>query len=313
MLRVPVDLSTKIGKIELPNPVVAASGSYGHSDELFDVVDINEIGAITLKSLAPFESLGNEAPRVAPLPTGMMNSVGLPGPPIADWAKTEIDKLQKSDARFIGAFWGHSIEHYVEAAKVLAEHSDAFIAIEANLSCPNTDKGGELFAQNPDDVYEIVSKIREAIGEEIFLTTKLTSAVTKIVPIAEKAIEAGTDALTLFNTSLGLNIDPYTRKATLGKGGGGYSGAGVFPIVQRGVFEVHKAFPETPIVGVGGVMNGENAASLMMCGASAVGVATAVFADPNAPIRIAKELEDFCEKTGVKSVSELIGAVHTSS
>ena len=304
-----VNLTTTLGSIELPTPIIAASGSYGHSDELFDVVDTNAIGAITTKSLAPFESPGNISPRLSPVPTGMMNSVGLPGPEITKWASSEIPKIRKQPGRFIAAIWGHTAEHYVEAAKAVLENADAFVALEINIACPNTDRSGQLFAQNPNDTKEIVSLVKKEAENKLPITTKLTPAVTSIIDIAEAAIDGGSDMLTLFNTFLGLSIDPYTRKPTLGKGGGGYSGPGVFPLVQRGIHDVHKAFPEIPIIGTGGVSSGSDAATLMMCGASAVGVATAVFADPNAPIRIAEELNEFCEEIGVKNVTELIGVV----
>lgn len=308
-----VDLTTTlvagVTQVVLPNPIIAASGSFGHSNELFDVVNPQDVGAITIKSLAPFISPGNSAPRVAAVPTGMMNSVGLPGPHIGEWVDSDLEKIRNTGGRFIMALWGRTIEEYEQAATILAPVADAFIAIEVNLSCPNTESGNRLFAQNADDTRAITQRVKKELGESIPISIKLTSGVTRITDIAQAAIEGGADMLTLFNTALGLAIDPYTRVPLLGKGAGGYSGAGVLPIAQKGVYEVHQAFPDTPIIGTGGVMTGVDAASMMMCGASAVGVATAVFADPRATMRIAQELKDFCVSTGVDNVSDLVGAI----
>ncbi len=308
-----VDLTTTLAagdtQVVLPNPIIAASGSFGHSNELFDVVNPQDVGAITIKSLAPFVSSGNSSPRVAAVPTGMMNSVGLPGPHIGEWVDSDLEKIRNAGGRFIMALWGRTIEEYEQAAAILAPVVDAFIAIEINLSCPNTESGNRLFAQSADDTRAITERVKRELGDSVPVSVKLTSGVTLITEIAEAAIEGGADMLTLFNTVMGLALDPYTRVPLLGKGAGGYSGAGVLPIVQKGVYEVHQAFPDTPIIGTGGVMTGADAASMMMCGASAVGVATATFADPGATIRIAQELKEFCFTTGVAKVTDLIGAV----
>ncbi len=304
-----IDLSTTLGSLTLPNPIIGASGSFGHSDELFDVINPDDVGAITIKSLAAFVSPGNQAPRVGAVATGMMNSVGLPGPHIQEWVDTDFKKIRDANGRFIMALWGRTVEEYAEAARILAPVSDSFVAIEINLSCPNTESGNRLFAQSYEDTQEIVKRVRKEVGNDVVLTTKLTPAVTRVTEIAQAAIAGGTDILTLFNTVLGLALDPYTRKPIVGKGAGGYSGAGVLPIAQKGVYEVHQAFPDTPIIGTGGVTTGVEAAGMMMCGASAVGVATATFADPRATIRIADELKEFCYNTGVARVTDLIGAI----
>ncbi|MFN8015172.1 MAG: dihydroorotate dehydrogenase [Acidimicrobiia bacterium] len=305
-------LSTSRGEITLPNPIVAASGSFGHSDELLDVVDYSKIGAITIKSLAPFESPGNVAPRVAGVPTGMMNSVGLPGPHIQNWIDEDFHKLKDIPGRFIMSFWGLSYEDYSKAASMLAPIANDFVALEVNLSCPNVESG-KLFGQDANDSREILKLVRAELDENIIVSAKLSPMVTSAVEIAEGAIEGGADLLTLFNTALGLNIDPYTRKPNLGKGPGGYSGSGISPIVQKGVFDVHNKFPDTPIIGTGGVSTGHDAAAMMMCGASAVGVAAATFADPHATVRIANELQDFCFETGVADIKDLIGAAEMPS
>jgi dihydroorotate dehydrogenase (NAD+) catalytic subunit len=306
-----IDLSTTLcssrGEITLPTPIVGASGSFGFGPELSNVVDFEKIGAITIKSLAPFVSPGNPAPRVAGTPAGMMNSVGLPGPHIQEWVDNDFHKVKELPGRFIMSFWGLSHDDYSKAAAILAPIADAFIAIEVNLSCPNVESG-KLFGQDANDSREILKRVRAELGEKIIVSAKLSPMVTSAIEIAAGAIEGSADMLTLFNTALGLNIDPRTRQPNLGKGPGGYSGSGISPIVQKGVFDVHNKFPDTPIIGTGGVSTGEDAAAMMMCGASAVGVAAATFADPRATIRIAKELEQFCFDTGVADVKELIGA-----
>ena len=308
-----IDLSVSLESGEatmaLPNPIVGASGSFGFGGELSEIVNYSQIGAITIKSLAPFESPGNPAPRIAATGTGVMNSIGQPGPDIRDWVKNDIDKIQNLDGRFIMSFWGKTVEDYKIAAATIAPFQDRFVGMEINLSCPNVHGDGLFFAQVPDETNEIVSVVRKELGQECFISSKLTAAVRSVPEIAQAAIDAGANALTLFNTLLGLQIDPYTRRPTLGKGGGGYSGAAILPIVLRGVFEAHKAFPEIPIIGTGGVSTGKDAAAMMMCGATAVGVAAATFADPNATVRIAKELKEFCFETGVANTSDLIGAI----
>lgn len=295
-------------KIELSNPVIAASGSFGFGPELSDVVDFSKIGAITIKSLAPFHSEGNPAPRVAATEVGMMNSVGQPGPDIRDWVKKDAYELKKLGGRFIMSIWGRTTNDYKVAAEAIVDILDMFIGVEINLSCPNVHGDGLFFAQVPEQTNEIVKIVRNVLGDDVFISSKLTAAVRSVVEVADGAIDGGTDAFTLFNTLLGLNIDPYTRNPVLGKGAGGYSGKAIFPIVQRGVYELHKAYPEIPIIGTGGIFTGADAAAMMMCGATAVGIAAATFAEPTATLRIAKELEDFCLQTGVRDVKELIGS-----
>jgi len=308
-----IDLTAKIptrsGAIELPNPIIGASGSFGHSNELFEIVDPEEVGAITIKSLAQYESPGNKAPRVAAVKTGMMNSVGLPGPDISSWIKDGYLKIKETNGRFIMAIWGQTYDDYSKATSLIAPIANTFVALEINLSCPNTESGNRLFAQSEKDTKEITRLVRKELGDELPISVKLSSGVTSITDIAGAAIDGGADVLTLFNTSLGLALDPYTRRPLLGKGAGGYSGEGILPIAQKGVFEVRKAFPDVGIIGTGGISSGLSAASMMMCGANAVGIATAVFADPNAPIKIAHELKEFCFDTGVAKASDLVGTI----
>ena len=204
-------IPTNTGMLTLPNPVIGASGSFGHSNELFEVVDPNEVGAITIKSLAQFVSLGNAAPRVAAVSTGMMNSVGLPGPDIASWIEDGYLKIKESDGRFIMAIWGKTFDDYSKAASLLAPIIGSFIALEINLSCPNTESGNNLFAQSASDTKEITSRVRKEIGIDIPISVKLSSGVTSITDIAGAAIDGGADILTLFNTSLGLALDPFCQ------------------------------------------------------------------------------------------------------
>ena len=272
-----IDLSTELKAkdrvVELPNPIIGASGSFGFGPELSDVVDYEKIGAITLKSLAPFVSPGNPAPRVAATKGGMMNSVGQPGPDIREWIKEGFKDLENLKGRFIMSFWGKTVEDYKIAAGALAPIKEHFLGIEINLSCPNVHGDGLFFAQVPEQTSEIIQVARQELGDDCFISAKLTAAVRSVTEVGQAAVEAGTDAFTLFNTLLGLQIDPYTRRPILGQGGGGYSGSAILPIVLRGVYEMHKKFPEVPIIGTGGVTSGKDAASMLMCGASAVGVA----------------------------------------
>lgn len=308
-----LDMSTTLkftnSEIKFDNPLIAASGSIGHSNEIFKVIDPREFGAITIKSLAPFVSPGNSSPRVGACETGMMNSVGLPGPHVQDWVEKELPKIAKSGAKIIMAIWGTTFDHYSQAAKIIAEHSEHFIALEVNVSCPNTEAGSRLFAFDVDSVKKITELVKEQIGDKLPVFIKLSSGVTSPVEIAGGAIDGGADGLTLFNTSLGLVVDPYTRKPNLGNGAGGYSGKGIFPIVCRAIQNIRSAYPDIPIIGTGGVNSGEDAAVMMMCGANLVGFATATFANPRAVISIAQELADFCFDTGVGRVSDLVNSL----
>jgi dihydroorotate dehydrogenase (NAD+) catalytic subunit len=304
------ELRTSVGSVELPNPVLTASGTAGHGAELGRYFPLERLGAVVVKSLSADPWPGNAAPRVHEATAGMLNSVGLQGPGVRAWLEHELPSLLATSARVVASIWGRSVEDFEAAAKLLAGAPASVVAIEVNLSCPNLDGGRHLFAQSEVATAEVIGAVVAALDRPVW--AKLTASVTSITAIARAAVDAGAEALTLVNTMLGMAIDVETRRYRLGSGagGGGLSGPAIHPIAVRAVHDVHASMPSTPIVGVGGVTSGVDAVELLLAGASAVQVGTATFADPRAPVRVLEQLEDWCARHGVGSVAEIIGGVH---
>ena len=302
-----VDLTSKVGSLELPNPVMTASGCAGHSDELGRYFPLSDLGAVVVKSLAAFEWAGNPAPRLHPVTGGMLNSVGLQGPGVTAWLAHDLPRLERAGARVVASIWGRSVEQYREAAKLLADAPSTVVAVEVNLSCPNLDGGAHLFAHSPSATAAAI-EVALACGRPVW--AKLSPNTDQLVAVASAAREAGAEAVTLVNTVLGMVIDIDARRPALGAGGGGLSGRAIHPVAVRAVHDVHAALPDLPIVGVGGVATGEDAVELLMAGASAVQVGTATFADPKAPRSVLEGLGDWCERHSVAAVRTIVGAAH---
>ena len=299
-----VGMRTQVGSVTLANPVMTASGTAGHGDELARYVDLSALGAVVVKSLAAEPWAGNPAPRVHETQGGMLNSVGLQGPGVEAWLRDELPPLLATGATVVASIWGRTVEEYAAAAALLADAPPEVVAVEVNLSCPNLHHGRAMFAQLPDTAAEAVAATA-ACGRPRW--AKLTPMVADLVPIAAAARDAGAEAVTLVNTALGLAIDTDTRRLRLGGGGGGLSGPAIHPIAVRAVHDVHVALPDLPIVGVGGVTRGVDAVELIMAGASAVQVGTATFADPRSVGRVADDVASWCRRRGVAEVTELIG------
>jgi dihydroorotate dehydrogenase (NAD+) catalytic subunit len=302
-----VDLTTKVGSVVFANPVMTASGTAGHGDELGAYVDLAALGAVVVKSLSARPWQGNPAPRLHPVPAGMLNSVGLQNPGVDAWRDNELPALRSRGARVVASIWGFTVEDYKVAADALARCGPEVVAVEVNLSCPNTEAGRQMFAHDPS---RAAAAIAATAGCGRPRWAKLSPNVTDIVPIARSVYEAGAEAVTLVNTVMGLAIDPATGKPKLGNGGGGLSGAAIHPVAVRAVYEVRSAFPVSPIVGVGGVTDGESAAELLAAGANAVQVGTATFADPRAPIRVLDDLRAWCVRHKISHLDDLQGKAH---
>lgn len=303
----PVDLSTTVGPLPLPSPILTASGTAGHGDELARYVDLATIGAVVVKSLSADPWPGNPAPRVHETPAGMINSVGLQGPGVVAWLTDELPPLLATGARVVASIWGRTLADYHRAAELLAGAPDGVVAVEVNLSCPNLDGGRHMFAQDPATA-AAATEAALACGRPVW--AKLTPNVADLPAIAAAVHGAGATAVTLVNTVFGMVIDLERRRPLLGGGGGGLSGPAVHPVAVRAVWDVHAAHPDLPIVGVGGVANGEDAVELLLAGASAVEVGTATFADPRAVTHVQAGVEAWCRRHGVRSVTELIGGAH---
>lgn len=302
-----VDLSTAVGSVALPNPILTASGTSGHGAELQAYFPLSSLGAVVVKSLAATTWDGNPAPRVHETAAGMLNSVGLEGPGVGAWLERDLPLLEAAGARVVASIWGTSVEGYEKAASMLASAPASVVAVEVNLSCPNVEARRSVFAHSASATAEAVAATASC-GRPRW--AKLSPNVTDLTEIAGAALGAGAEALTLVNTVMGMALDPATRRPRLGGGGGGLSGPAIHPVAVRAVYECRAAFPDAPIVGVGGVTSGEDAAELVVAGASAVQVGTATFADPRAPARVLAQLERWCRGQNVQRLAELIGASH---
>lgn len=302
-----VDLSTRVGTVELANPVLTASGTAGHSDELGRYVDLGSIGAVVVKSISADPWPGNPAPRVHETPAGMINSVGLQGKGVQHWLDVELPPLVAAGATVVASIWGTTVEDYERAANLLAGAPPEVVAVEVNVSCPNHHDRDRMFAHAPASTAEV---IEATAGCSRPRWAKLSPNVTDLVSIAGAAADAGAEAVTLVNTVMGMVIDLEHRRPLLGGGGGGLSGPAIHPVAVRAVFDVHRALPDLPIVGVGGVAVADDAIELMMAGASAVQVGTATFAEPRTVEQVRDGMRAWCRQHGIGAVHELIGAAH---
>lgn len=302
-----VDMTCRLGSIQLPNPVMTASGTAGHGDELQAYFPLSSLGAVVAKSISPGPWPGNPAPRVHQTPSGMLNSVGLQGPGVEAWIREDLPLLVTAGARVVVSIWGQRVADYAEAATMLAG-VDGLTAIEVNVSCPNVEDRRRMFAHSPEATAEVLAAVHQA--NPLPLWAKLSPNVADLAEVANAAIEAGAEAVTLINTVLGMAIDIDKRQPLLGAGGGGLSGAAIHPVAVRAVYDVRSALPDAIIIGVGGVMSGADAIELLMAGANGIQVGTATFRDPRAPLRVLEEMESWCARRGVRSVSDLIGAAH---
>jgi dihydroorotate dehydrogenase (NAD+) catalytic subunit len=303
-----VDMAVSVGSVHLPNPIMTASGTAGHGAELAAYADLAALGAVVVKSLHAEPWPGNPPLRVHETAAGMINSVGLQGPGVDAWLANDLPALAATGARVVASIWGRTVDEYRRAADRLAAVPDNVVAVEVNLSCPNTEAGRDLFAHSADDTRAAIAATA-GCGRPRW--AKLSPNVGHLAEIAAAAHAAGAEAVTLVNTVLGLAIDPETRRFRLGSGarGGGLSGPAIHPIAVRAVFDVHRALPDLPIVGVGGVASGADAAELLLAGATAVQVGTATFADPRAPHRVLRELQGWAVRQGVARMDEVIGEV----
>ncbi len=302
-----VDLSTGVGSVALPNPVMTASGTAGHGTELAAHLDLATLGAVVVKSLHAGPWPGNPAPRVHATPAGMINSVGLQGPGLDAWMAGDLPALAAAGARVVASIWGRTVEEYARAATLLADAPGTVVAVEVNASCPNLEDRSQLFAHSPEATAAVVEASRAAARP---LWAKLSPNTPDIVDVAAAAAGAGAEAVTVANTLLGMVIDVEARRPLLGAGRGGLSGPAIRPVAVRAVFDVHEAHPDLPIVGVGGIAAAVDAVQFLLAGASAVQVGTASFADPAAPARILSDLGRWCDNHGVSEVTELVGGAH---
>jgi dihydroorotate dehydrogenase (NAD+) catalytic subunit len=300
-----VDLSTHVGSVALTSPILTAAGTSGYGDELAAYGDLSTLGAVVVKSLTSYAWEGNAPPRVAAVDENMLNAVGLAGPGVAAWRARDLPALSSRGARVVGSIWGRHVTEFAEAAREM--RGAGVLALEVNASCPNLDERSSIFAHSPSATAHVVAACADA---GLPLWVKLSPNTPDLLEVAAAALDAGADALVLVNTVLGMAIDIEARRPTLGNTVGGVSGPGILPVALRAVFECRAAFPDTPIVGVGGVATGEDAVAMLMAGADAVEVGTATFADPRAPWKVQSSLARWLSGHGVTRVSEIVGVAH---
>lgn len=305
MVGVAVDLTTNLGRVELPSPVLTASGTFGHGDEVAKLGDPTRLGAVTAKSLCPEPWAGKPAPRLHLTAAGMLNAVGLQGPGIAAWLAHDLPALRATGARVIASVWGQTVEEFARAAELLEPARAELVALEVNVSCPNLHARSEMFAHDPVATRAVLAAVVGATTLPVF--AKLSPNVTDLTEIARAAVDGGAEGLTLVNTVMGLLVDAETRRPVLGGGGGGLSGPAIKPVALRAVHEVTSALPGIPVIGTGGMQSGVDAVEMLLAGASAVAVGTANFRDPRAPYRVLDELREWCAAHGVRRIRDLIG------
>ncbi|MBI5141196.1 MAG: dihydroorotate dehydrogenase [Nitrospirae bacterium] len=297
-------LETSIGALKLKNPVMTASGTFGYGEEYSKFIDLNRLGAVVVKgiSLNPME--GNPVPRIYETPSGMLNAIGLQNVGLKVFIEEKLPFLRRFDTKVIVNILGNTVEEYVELARHLEEA--AVDAIELNVSCPNVKKGGIAFGTDLSAMGGLVEQVRAAT--RIPIITKLSPNAGNIAEFARVAENAGSDAVSLINTLLGLAIDPQTRRPRLANITGGLSGPAIRPIAVRMVWEVFRKV-KIPIIGMGGIMDSDNAIEFILAGATAVAVGTANFVQPDACERIVDGLECYVDENGLHSIREIVGGM----
>jgi dihydroorotate dehydrogenase (NAD+) catalytic subunit len=304
-----VDMSTALGAVTIPSPVLTASGCSSFGRELEPFVDLAELGAVVTKSVQLRPRSGRPTPRMAETPSGMLNSIGLQGPGIDGLLAEELPWLAERGARVLVSIAGTRVEDFAELATRL-RGVPGVLGLEVNISCPNVESRGEVFACDPVAASEVVSAVRAAADPAHPVYAKLSPDVADIVSVARSVADAGADGLSMINTLLGLVIDPDTMRPVLGGVTGGLSGPAVRPVALRCVWQVHAAMPGVPILGMGGIRSGLDALQFVLAGASAVSVGTAVFNDPSACDRVARERRDALAARGFGSLREAVGHAH---
>ncbi len=299
-----MNMSVNIAGVEWKNPVTVASGTFGSGAEYSEFADLNKLGAVTTKGVANVPWAGNPTPRVAEVYGGMLNAVGLQNPGIDLFCKRDIPFLKQYDTKIIVNVCGHSTEEYVAVVERLAD--EPVDLLEINISCPNVKEGGIAFGQDPKAVEAITKEMKRHAKQPVIM--KLSPNVTDITEMARAAEAGGADALSLINTITGMKIDVNRRKFVLANQTGGMSGPAIHPVAVRMVYQTAQAV-NVPIIGMGGIMNAEDAIEMILAGATAVSVGTANFTDPTVTEKIVDGIEEYMKKYHINDVKELIGAV----
>jgi dihydroorotate dehydrogenase (NAD+) catalytic subunit len=301
-----VRMATSVGDLALANPIIAASGTFGYGLDLVELCPPERLGAMVSKGLSPRPRRGNPPPRIVETAAGMINAIGLQNIGVDAFCRDALPELRARGAVVVVNVFGERMEEYVEVV-ARCERDEGVAAYELNVSCPNVTAGGMEFGHDPAQLERLTAMCRGATRRRLWV--KLSPNAPDLVATARAAVAGGADALTLINTLRAMAIDAAARRPVLATVCGGLSGPAIKPIALRMVWEVHRALPATPLVGIGGIECGRDAAEFLLAGASAVQVGTAIFREPSAPLRILGELEEFCETAGVAEVRTLVGAL----
>lgn len=299
-----VDLSVRIAGVDFPNPVIAASGTYGNGECYTDLYPLSKLGGVSCKGMTIEPKLGNPPPRIAETYSGILNSVGLQNIGVHGFIEYYLPTLKEEGNVIIANVAGATVDDYIAAAEAL-DASDIDM-IELNISCPNVKQGGASWGVSCEGAAAVTSAVRRATKKPLIV--KLTPNVTDIASIAKAVESEGADCISLINTLLGMRIDIKSRRPILRNNMGGLSGPAVFPVAVRMVWQCYKAV-NIPIIGMGGVSTWEDAIEMMLAGASAVQMGTAIFTDPYAPLKVIEGIEEFMDENGIKSLAEIIGQV----
>ncbi len=303
----PVDLSVRLGKLVLQNPVMVASGTFGYGEEYHRLYDVNRLGGIITKSISLRPRPGNPAPRIYETPSGMINAIGLQNVGVEAFLREKLPFLRRlKGPRVIVNVVGERVSDYVELARRL-EDAPGVDGLELNLSCPNCERGGMEFGVDPKMTAEAVRRVRRVTRRAVI--AKLSPNVTDIAVIARAAAEAGADALSLINTLLALAVDARTWRPRIATVTGGLSGPAIKPVALRMVWQVRRALPKIPLIGIGGIMTTEDAVEFMLCGADAVELGTVNYVRPRAPLEVIEGLKRYLSARGLKSLKELVGRI----
>lgn len=301
-----VALKTRVGSVVLQNPVLAASGTFGYGLDLVELCPPEALGGVITKGLSPRPRAGNPTPRIVETPAGMLNSIGLQNIGVEAFCRDVLPELRCRGVLVVVNVFGETGEEYAQVVSRL-EREEGIAAYELNVSCPNVAKGGMEFGHDPRLLEELVSSLVAITRRPIWV--KLSPNAPDPLAVAEAALAAGAEALSLVNTFRALAIDPVKRRPVLATGFGGLSGPAIKPLALRLVWEVRKAFPQAPLVGIGGIMTGEDAVEFLLAGASAVQVGTATFRNPRACLEVLEGLVAFCQRQGIRDVQELVGGL----
>ena len=302
-------MSTTLGNAWFPSPIFTASGCASSGKELAQFFPLKEIGAVVTKSVMSKPRHGRPTPRMAETPSGMLNSIGLQGPGIDAFLSHDVPWLLEQKARIIVSIAGETVEEYSTLARKLRSVS-GISAVEVNISCPNVENRGMVFACDPDASRRVIDGVRKTIGGELPIIAKLSPDVTDLPSIAKGVVDAGADALALINTVLGMVINLDTMRPHLGGKTGGLSGPAIKPIAVRAIYQVHAALPKVPILGMGGVASGKDALELILAGASGVSVGTASFGNPHAIVEVRDQLQNLLEARGFSTLTSAVGYAH---